>query len=168
MKSNSKKAEYIILRAEGLSYAKIAEKIGISKSTCSKWEHQLAGEIQAAKDERLEELRTLYRIGKAAHIEKLGKMLERITEALEKKDLAEIPGEKLLKLYLDYEGQLQDQQPAEPGPSFKDYSAEEVINAIGQLYERLKAGKITPQQAKAELMALETMRRTQAEQLNAW
>ena len=167
MKSNSKKAEYIILRAEGLSYAKIAEKIGISKSTCSKWETELAGEIQAAKDERLEELQTLYRIGRAAHIEKLGKMLERITEALEQKDLAEVPADKLLKIYLDYEGKLQALK-TEPGAAFKDYTGEELLAAIGSLYEKMKAGEITPQQAKAELTALDTMRRTQAEQFNAW
>ena len=35
MKTTDKKAEFIELRAKGLSYAKIAEQLHISKSTCS-------------------------------------------------------------------------------------------------------------------------------------
>ena len=72
MKTAEKKEQYILLRAEGLSYSKIAAQLNISKSTCSKWEKDFSEQITAAKEERLTDLYTLYRIGKEAHIEKLG------------------------------------------------------------------------------------------------
>ena len=38
MKPQEVKQEYIKLRAEGKSYSFIADKLHISKSTCTKWE----------------------------------------------------------------------------------------------------------------------------------
>lgn len=41
MEAQEKKHEFVHMRASGLSYRAIAGKIGISKSTCCKWEHEL-------------------------------------------------------------------------------------------------------------------------------
>lgn len=157
MKTAEKKEQFILLRAEGLSYSKIAAQLNISKSTCSKWEKDFSEQITAAKEERLTDLYTLYRIGKEAHIEKLGQLLQRIDSAIAEKDLTEIPAEKLLKLKLEYEERLQAQrtEPTEGKESFTEYSQEEMLEAVAALYERIKAGAVSVQQAKTELATLE-------------
>ena len=157
MKTNEKKEQFILLRAEGLSYAKIAEELHISKSTCSKWERDFSAQITTAKEERLADLYNLYRIGKEAYIEKLGEILKRIDSAIAEKDLAEIPAEKLLRLKLEYEHRLQAQrtEPTEGDRSFSEYTHEEMLDAVAALYERIKTGAISTQQAKTELATLE-------------
>lgn len=155
MKATEQKEQFIIHRAEGLSYSKIAELLHISKSTCCKWEQELASQIKAAKEDRLQDLYSLYRIGKESHIEKLGAALERIDAALAEKDLTEIPADKLLKLKLEYENRLQELYTADAESSFTDYSTEEVLREAASIYDRLKAGQITAVQAKSEIAAIE-------------
>jgi len=159
MTRNEKKEQYILLRAEGLSYRKIAERLQISRNTCKRWEEDLAAEISRTKSERLEDVYNLYKLGREEHIKKLGETLQRIDAALEEKDLAEVPAEKLLKIKLDYEERLQAlyTEPATAG-NFKDYTEEELLRTVCELYEKIKAGAITREQAKTELNALETVR----------
>ena len=170
MKSADKKEQFILLRAEGHSYTEIAHQLSISKSTCSKWERDFSEEIRRAKADRLSDLYTLYRIGKAQHIEKLGETLRRIDEALADMDLSEIPPEKLLKLKLEYEERLQAQyaEPTPGGESFKDFTQEELLQAVASLYERVKAGGVSHQQAKAELATLEGVQRAISEANSIW
>ena len=170
MKLTEKREQYILLRAEGHSFSKISKELHISKSTCSKWERALEEKIKAVKEERLDELFTLYKVGREAKIKKLGETLQRIDEALEKKDLTEIPAEKLLKIKLEYEDRLQASY-SEPntGPEpFTEYSSEEVIKALLGLYGRIKEGKITPEQARNELKALEGVRQAVNDNNNNW
>ena len=162
MKTTEKKAEFIALRAEGYSYSKIAEKLHISKSTCTKWEKSLQAKIRTAKGERLEDLYSLYRLGKEAYIQKLGEQLKRIDTALEKKDFSEVPTEKLLRLKLEYEEKLQQQriETEEEAELFTEHSTEEMLEAVLLLYTKIKSGKVTPQQARTELATLEEIRKT--------
>ena len=170
MTTTEKKEQFIILRAEGLSYSKIASQLHISKSTCSKWEKTLSQKIRTAREGRLEDLFKLYRISREEHIKKLGDVLTRIEKALEKADLTTIAPEKLLKLKLEYEEKLQAQhtEPIICGETFKENSMEGLLQATGELYERIKAGNITPQQAKAELTALEGVRRSITDSITKW
>jgi len=89
------------------------------------------------------------------------KLLQRIDSAIAKKDLTEIPAEKLLKLKLEYEERLQAQhtEPTEGKESFTEYSQEEMLEAVAALYEKIKAGAISVQQAKTELATLEGVQR---------
>ena len=162
MKTTEKKAEFIILRAEGESYRTIAQRLHISKSTCSNWEKELQDNITEAKEERLQDLFSLYRIGKEAYIEKLGETLKKIDAAIEEADLTAVPPEKLLKLKLDYEDRLKAEykEPAEEEPeSFREYTQEEMLEAVGALYEKVKKGSITAAQTRAELATLEGMQK---------
>lgn len=170
MKTAEKKEQFILLRAEGLSYSKIAAQLHISKSTCSKWERDFAEQIQTTKEERLSDLYTLYRIGREAHIEKLGEILERIDSAIATKDLTEIPAEKLLKLKLEYEERLQAQRTEPTGgkESFTEYSQEEVVEVVTALYQRIRAGAISVQQAKTELATLEGVQRAINSKESLW
>lgn len=170
MTKAEQKEAYIRMRAEGQSYSKIAAALHISKSTCSKWEKELEDSIAACKEERLTDLYTQYRIGREAHIEKLGEALSKIDNALAEKDLKEVPADKLLKLKLLYEDKLQSLyiQPTGGQESFTEYNTEEVLKAAAAIYEKLKSGAITVQQGKAELLALAEVNRASIAKDNDW
>lgn len=162
MKEISEKEKFIMRRAEGLSYSGIAAELNISKSTCSRWERELKGRIQAQREENQRELCSLYRMGREAHIKRLGEALNGIEEALSKKDLAEIPADKLLKLKLEYERELWQQCSDPAGGDFSEYSDTEILQALGDTYKRLRAGQITASQAKAEISTLEGLQRAKS------
>ena len=82
MKPTELKQQYIQLRAEGKSYSFIAEQLHISKSTCTKWERDLASEIDDLKRAELAELYESYSMTKKARIKKLGDTLDKINNAL--------------------------------------------------------------------------------------
>lgn len=170
VKTTEKKAEFIALRAEGLSYSKIVEKLHISKSTCTKWERDLQAKIRTAKGDRLEELYSLYRLGKEEYIKKLGEQLQRIDTALAEKDFSEVPTEKLLRLKLEYEEKLQSQriETGEEAENFTEYSTEEMLEAVVLLYGKIKAGKVTAQKARTELATLEEIRKAISEKNAEW
>ena len=170
MKSTEKKEQFIMLRIEGFSFSEIARQLSISKSTCSKWEQDFSEQIRAGRSERLSDLYTLYGVGKARYIEKLGETLRQIDEALLTVDLSKIPPEKLLKLKLEYEEKLQAQhaEPAPDGESFKDFTNEELLQAVASLYERVKAGGVSAQQTRAELATLEGVQRAIAQANSLW
>lgn len=168
IKTADKKEKYVVLRAEGLSYSKIAAELEISKSTCVKWERDLSEQLQIAKDERMRDLYTLYRMGKEARITKLGETLSRIDEAIDEADLSTIPADKLLRLKLEYEDRLQAEYSDPDGYTLGDNTSDEIITALVCLYERIRAGTVTADQAKAERDALGDLRRAVADKENAW
>ena len=51
-----KKSQFVQLRAKGLSYAKIAKELKVSKSTLTNWNQELHTEIAQAKAMELEAL----------------------------------------------------------------------------------------------------------------
>ena len=102
MKSQETKTEFIKLRACGKSFNYIAKELNISKSTCSSWEKELKEAIAELKQEQLNELYDAYFMTKEARIKKLGGILDKIDDTLEKADLAEVPLEKLLDFKLRY------------------------------------------------------------------
>lgn len=157
MKTTDKKAEFIELRAKGLSYSKIAEQLHISKSTCSSWEQELKAQIQEHKEARLTELYTLYGMEKESRIERVGTALAEIDKALATKDLAELPADTLLKLKLKYEAELRKEYAEPTGQSFKELTVEEIIEALTALYKKQEGGAISPAQAKAQLATLTSL-----------
>lgn len=170
MKNAETKEQFITMRAEGQSFSSIAAALHISKSTCSKWEQELKARIAACKEERLTDLYTQYKIGREAHIKKLGATLESIDDALALKDLKEVPADKLLKLKLLYEDKLQSLyiEPTDGQESFTEYNEEELLKAVAALYEKLKTGAITTQQGKAELATIEGVRKAIIAKENSW
>lgn len=102
MKKLELQSAFIQLRAKGESYASIAQKLGIAKSTCSKLNYELDNEIQAYKEEALKALYIEYGMMRQARIERLGKTLKSIDKALESVDFSAIAPEKLLDMKLKY------------------------------------------------------------------
>lgn len=152
MKPQETKTEFIRLRAEGRSYSYIADKLHISKSTCSSWETELKGAIAELRQEQLSELYSSYAMTKEARIKKLGDTLESINTALDGADLTEIPPEKLLDFKLKYTEALKGEYTGSGTPyQFTDrLDPKEIVIALGDLLNRVRAGEVTAEQANRE------------------
>lgn len=158
MKKAEKQDEFIILRAQGQSLGTIAQRLNISKSTAAAWNKDHAEAIAAEQEKHAAELQELYRQEKAAHRQQLRETLQRIDNALAEKDLAEVPAEKLLRIKLEYLDRLQAEYP-EPAPMFTEYTGAELLQAIAAVLKRIQSGALTPQQCRAELQALDEIRK---------
>ena len=159
MKPQDMKLEFVRLRAEGASYAKIAAALHISKSTCTAWERELKEEISELKQEQLNELYASYGMAKEARIRRIGDTLRRIEEALEEKDLHQLPSDKLLDYKLKYSQALRDEFTGlTPAPAFGDGGTpKELQDAFTDIYSRVRQGDITADQAAQELKALASL-----------
>lgn len=148
MKPREQKTEFIRLRAEGRSYSTIAGELHISKSTCTAWERELAGEIAELKQEQLEDLYNAYYMTKEARIKTLGETLEKINAAIEEADLRDIPPERLLDLKLKYAAALKEEyiSPA-PFTFVGEIAPKNIMAIMGDLINRISAGDIQPDRA---------------------
>ena len=163
MKPQDMKLDFIRMRAEGLSYDKIAEQLHISKATCNAWEKELKAEIGQLQQEALNGLYTSYGMAKEARIRRIGDTLRRVDEALASADLSEIAPEKLLDFKLKYSQALKEEFTGlTPPPDFQNGGTpEEIQAAFTDIYQRARRGDITGEQAGEEIKALTSI-------LQAW
>lgn len=99
--STTKKRELLIqYRAEGWSYSRIAQALGVARSTVGNWAAELEAEIAQAKAIELERLQEEYYLLKSGRIEMLGELLNLLKEELHTRDLSEVSTDKLLELML--------------------------------------------------------------------
>ena len=158
MKPQEQKTEFIKLRAEGKSFSYIAEQLHISKSTCSKWERDLAAEIDELKRAELAELYESYNMTKQARIKRLGGTLEKINTALEKADFSEVDTAKLLDYGLKYTEALKGEYiGTKPALKPDSIEAKSILAAIADLLNRTQAGEITNEQAQRESLILSNL-----------
>jgi hypothetical protein len=152
LKSQETKTEFIKLRACGKSFNYIAKELNISKSTCSSWEKELKEAIAELKQEQLNELYDAYFMTKEARIKKLGGILDKIDDTLEKADLAEVPLEKLLDFKLKYTEALKIEyvQTANISKFNGEVTADGILKALGGLLERVQSGEVSQEQANRE------------------
>ena len=156
MKDTEKKLAFIKARAEGKSYRAIASELGISKSTCSSWEHSLADQIAELRRDALEELYTSYGMTKEARINKLGSLLSDIDGAIASKDFSELPLDKLLELRLKYGRELQTEY-REPVTSSDD-TLNGILEEYNKLYEDSKSEKLKASEIRARVDVLDAKR----------
>ncbi len=156
MKDNETKLQFIKLRAEGRSYRAISEALGISKATCSSWEHSLADQIEELKKDTLEELYTSYSMTKEARINKLGSLLSETDGAIASKDFSELPLDKLLELRLKYGRELQTEY-REPATASDD-TLDGILEEYNKLYEDSKSEKLTASEIRARVDVLDAKR----------
>ena len=109
------RAEFVQLRAKGLSYAKIARRLGIAKSTLANWNAELEAEIASARAVELEALQEQFFALKQGRIRLLGEQLLRLRAELAGRDLADVPADKLMELLLKYHTSLKEEF-VEAGP----------------------------------------------------
>jgi len=134
MKPQTTKEKFIDLRAQGLSFDKIAKELQTSKQTLIDWSKELQNEIANRKALELETLYEKYYLLKEAKIKKYGAILSKITSELEERDFSNVPTGRLLELYLLYFERL-SQEIVEPTFKSSQEIAEELQDR--ELLERL-------------------------------
>lgn len=100
MKDNETKQKFIELRAKGLSFDKISNELNVSKQTLINWQSEFVEEIDNLKSMELEALYEQFYLQKQDRIERFGKLLDRLHNEIENRDLKEMDTYKLIDLYL--------------------------------------------------------------------
>jgi len=158
MKPTELKQEYIRLRAEGKSYSYIAGELHISKSTCTKWEKDLASQISDLKRAELTELYESYGMTKQARIKRIGETLDKINAALANADFSEIDPAKLLDFKLKYTEALKGEYiPQKPPLPVENISGKAILSELTDLLNRIRAGDMSEEQARKEAAVLASL-----------
>ena len=100
MITEDQKADFIHLRASGLSFDKISKKLNISKPTLIKLSKELYLEIKNEKEIFKEQLLESLNFTRIKKLEYLSKLFTKIESELDTRDLTELKTDKLLDLYL--------------------------------------------------------------------
>ena len=90
------KLRVIELRAEGLSFAKIAKEANISKQTAVDIVRENIDEVTTLQAALID----AERVNQRGRIEQLSALHSRLREEIEQRDLSQIPTEKLIKLFI--------------------------------------------------------------------
>ena len=106
MRTQAERQKFIQLRAEGLSFEKIARKTGVSKRTLLSWSKKYKSEIAELKAGQLEALREQYYLSTEAKVKMWGKIVSKIEE-LTGKRLLNVAPETLLDMLIKAQGKLE-------------------------------------------------------------
>lgn len=101
------KAQFIQLRATGLSFRKIAKKLQVSKSTLANWNEDLAEEIAIHRAIEMEALQEEYWLHKEGRIRLLGGIVQRLQKEAKARSLEDISTETLFLLLFKFQEKLQ-------------------------------------------------------------
>lgn len=85
---NTKQREFILLRADGLSYDKIASQLKTAKSTLIQWSKLFEEDIKELQFHALAELKQTYTWNLKSKYETLLKQLQKIDDAILEADLS--------------------------------------------------------------------------------
>lgn len=97
------------MRAQGYSFDKIAKELGRAKQTLIDWSKELQEEIANLKALELEALYEKYYLLKETRLQTFGEMLQKIKKEVDKRNLSDVPTDKLLDLYLKYNSQAKEE-----------------------------------------------------------
>ena len=103
------KERFIELRAKGYSFDKIAKELGKAKQTLIDWSKELQDEIANSKALELEALYESYYLMRENRLQTFGAMLIKIKEEIERRNLSDVPTDKLLELFLKYNAQIKEE-----------------------------------------------------------
>lgn len=109
MDNTGQKERFIELRAQGYSFDKIAKELGRAKQTLIDWSKELQEEIANLKALELEALYEKYYLLKETRLQTFGEMLQKIKKEVDKRNLSDVPTDKLLDLYLKYNSQAKEE-----------------------------------------------------------
>lgn len=109
METTELKERFIELRAKGWSFDKIAKETGKAKQTLIDWSKELQDEIANRKALELEALYESYYLMRENRLQTFGAMLTKIKEEVERRDLSDVPTDKLLELLLKYNSQVKEE-----------------------------------------------------------
>lgn len=97
---NELKEQFILLRAKGYSYTKIARRLKVAIKTLVNWNKELSDEIGELEKIQFEKLFEQYKVMKQGRIKLLGTQLKEIEEELKKRDYSDVRTDKLIELKL--------------------------------------------------------------------
>jgi transcriptional regulator len=147
METIETKRRFIELRAKGYSFDKIAKKLGKAKQTLLDWSRDLDQEIAQAKALELDSLYESYSLYKEARLKTLGEILSKLKKEVDKRDLTDLPTDRLLDLFLKYEGVVKESLVEPVFKSSREIEEEnedrlllEELTALEGLESRLKVG----------------------------
>jgi DNA-binding transcriptional regulator YiaG len=98
MYSDKTKAKFIVLRSEGLSISRIAERLNISRPTLIKWNEQYHFAINSYRAVELEALHHSILEKHHEDLAHLAKQQKAIAKELSKRNLDDVPTEKLFRI----------------------------------------------------------------------
>ena len=83
-----KQKKFLLLRADGISFDKIAKELKVSKPTLIQWSRLFQENIQDLQFQDMRDLKEKYQYSKSARYEQLLKHLEKFNKAIDTADLA--------------------------------------------------------------------------------
>lgn len=112
-KTTAEIEKFIELRAQGLSFDRIAEETGTSKPTLLKWNKLYGKELEQAQYFELQALLQQYGLMRKNRVEGVSILLQAVIEEMKKRagneSLSRLPTDKLFALYLSLEGRLEEE-----------------------------------------------------------
>ena len=100
--------QFIELRVQGHSFARIAEELNVSKRTLIEWGRKFRFEIHNARLVELEELRERYLASREEQVRRLGEQLAKVQSALATRSIDELSTPRLFALAESFRRQIQD------------------------------------------------------------
>jgi hypothetical protein len=98
MKDAEIQQRFVLLRSQGLSFARIADELKVSKPTLIQWSRLHQFEIQNLRAVETEALAEQCFASQRERWEQIGRDLRRVEAELAKRDLGEVPTARLLTL----------------------------------------------------------------------
>lgn len=109
MIDNKTKEKFIALRAEGLSFDKIAKRINVSKPTLIKWQKYYRKEINKLLEVRYGEILEEYKFTKEKRIERIARELDKVWRTYEATDYKGLTKRELLMMIMRLERRLKEE-----------------------------------------------------------
>ena len=109
MKSAETRRQFIELRAQGLSFSKISETIGVSKQSLVDWAKVFSTLIANLKMIEQEELLEKYYALKSKRVELFGQRLNAVKDELDKRSLENVPTAELHELLFRFTKAIKDE-----------------------------------------------------------
>jgi hypothetical protein len=153
------KHRFVVMRAKGYSYARIARELRVSKGTLTAWNAELEAKIAKSRAMELEALQEEFFLLKEGRIRLIGGQLRAIQAEIARRDLSKVNTDKPLELQLRYFEQLKGEyvetgQRTKTGPKLNSSDIREELQGV---LARYRAGEIGEHQAKLEQAVLESM-----------
>ena len=112
MKDIETKHRFVELRAQGKSLGTVADELTVGLQTVVRWERELKEQIENLKAMELDALLERHQLTVQAQIERFGFELKRVTEELQKRDLAGVPTPKLYDIMIKLHARVDGARPA--------------------------------------------------------
>ncbi len=107
-KSLETKSKFVELRAKGFSFDRIAKELKTTKQTLIGWSKELETEIAELKRIELDSLHEMVLSSQRQQIELLVEFFKKVNAELGKRDLKDVPTDKLFFMYLKFQSVLNE------------------------------------------------------------